>query len=102
MPSWVERWQTRRRELAEGADADLIRANRKKFRVALSLIALAIAVTAIDAKFGLLRSLDIALRIMAVSCFVIGLVIGRWARAEREFLNRPDSEGPPEIFKSTS
>jgi hypothetical protein len=102
MTSWTERWQRRRRELAEGADADLVRTNRRRFRLAFSLIGLALALTAIEAKVQLPKSLDTVLRIVAVSSFVIGSMMGRWAREERAFLNRPDPEGPPEIFRSNS
>jgi len=89
-------------ELADGADADLVRANRRRYRLAFSLIGLALALTAIDAKAHLPKVLDIAFRGAAVSCFVVGFVVGRWALAERQILNRPDPEGPPEIFRSSS
>lgn len=89
-------------ELAEGADADLVRANARRFRLAFCLIGLAAAFTGIDAEVHLPRFLDIALRVVAVSCFAVGVVVGKWAHAERHFLKRPDSEGPPEIFRSTS
>lgn len=89
-------------ELAEGADADLVRTNRRLFRLAFSLIGLALALTAIDAKVRLPKSLDTVLRIVAVCSFVIDFVMGRWARAERAFLNRADPEVPPEIFRSNS
>jgi hypothetical protein len=102
MPSWGERWQKRQSELAEGADADLVHANRRRLRLALCLIGLAFAVTAIDAKVHLPKVVDLALRIVAVSCFVVGIVMGRWSREEREFLKRPDPEGPPEIFRGNS
>src|SRR5690242_1644984 len=42
MSNWFARWQKRRRELAEGADADFPEANRQRSRFAFGLIGLAI------------------------------------------------------------
>lgn len=102
MPVWVERWQKRRRELAEGADADLMQSNRRRFRVAFSLIGLAFVLGLIDAKFRLPAILGIAIRVGAGISAVVGFVLAKWAQQERAFLTRPDPEGPPEIFKNTS
>ena len=64
MPGWVERWQKRRRELAEGADADLIQSNRRRFRVAFGLIGLAFVLGLIDAKFHFPAMLEVAIRVL--------------------------------------
>ena len=99
MSGWIARYEKRRRELAEGADEDLVQANRRRSRLALSLISLAFVLGLIDAKFRLPSRLDIACRIRVGTCGVVGIVLARWAQREREFLTSPDPEGPPEIFK---
>ena len=32
--------------------------------------------------------------------FVMGAIIARWAAAESAFLNRPEPEEPPKLFKT--
>jgi hypothetical protein len=102
MQRWIERWRERRRELAEGADADLMQSNRRRFRVAFSLIGLAFVIGLIDAKFRLPASLEIAFRVGTGISGVVGILLAKWAHQEHAFLTRPDPEGPPEIFKSNS
>jgi hypothetical protein len=102
MTGWVERWQKRRRDLAEGADADLMQSNRRRFRVAFSLIGFAFVTGLIDAKFRLPTTLEILFRVGAGISGVVGIVLAKWAQQEHAFLTRPDTEGPPEIFKNRS
>jgi hypothetical protein len=98
-PGSVGRWQKRRRELAEGADADLMQSNRRRFRVAFGLIGLAFVLGLIDARFHLPDMLNVVVRVGAGISGVVGIVLARWAQQEHAFLTRPDPEGPPEIFK---
>lgn len=100
MPSWVERWQKRQRELASGVDADLVLANRRRFKLAFGLLVLSFGLVWLDTALRLPNSWDIVLGTTAVICFVVAFLTGRWALHERQFLTRPDSEGPPDIFKS--
>jgi hypothetical protein len=102
MPGWVERWQKRQRELAQGADADLVHSNRRKFRVASSLLGLAFVLGLLDAKIPLPSYVRIAITLGAVISGVGGIVLMKWAQQEDVFLTRPDPEGPPEIFKNKS
>ena len=64
MPSWLERWHKRQRELAQGADADLMRANRRRFRVALGLIGGGLALGAFGRGLHLPSAFDMALRVI--------------------------------------
>jgi hypothetical protein len=95
--SWSERSEKRRRELAEGADADLVRANRNRYRAGFGLIIVAVVL-------GFLKTLSSSytvrmLLIWAAGAFLlIGVVIARWAMLEDTFLNKPDREGPPKLF----
>lgn len=100
MSGWLERWQKRQRELADGADADLMQANRTRFRFALCLFGLGLVLGAVAVKLRLPDTLNTAFRVIAVTSVVVGFVLGKWARQEREFLTRADAEGPPEIFRT--
>jgi hypothetical protein len=102
MQGWFERWQKRRRELVEDADADLMQSNRRRFRVAFGLIGLALVMGLVDAKFLLPATLAIIFRVGAGTSVVVGIVLAKWAQHEHAFLTRPDPEGPPEIFKNSS
>jgi hypothetical protein len=37
MLEWLDRWQQRQRELQNGADADLVRDNRRRWKYSLAL-----------------------------------------------------------------
>ena len=98
MAGWLERWQERQIELAEGADADLVQANRRKVRIAFGLIGLAVLLVLTSAKIQLPHKLDLVFRIIAIIFFAVGGVLAKWA-AERSFLTEPEPEGPAEIFR---
>jgi|ERR1700691_2646490 hypothetical protein len=99
MSRWLERWWNRQHELAEGADAELVQANRQRVRVAFGLIGLALVVGLLDARLNLPHVVHIALRSPAAVSGLVGIVMAKWAQHEDVFLSRPDSEGPPTIFK---
>jgi hypothetical protein len=99
MADWLERWRKRQREIAEGTDADLVRANRTRFRVAFGLVGVGFILIILGGKLHLTGRLGTVLRVIAAVSVVVGFVLGRWARSEHEFLTRPDPEGPPEIFR---
>jgi len=91
--------QPEQREIGEGTDADLVRANRTRFRVAFSLIGVGFILVVLGGKLHITGRFDTVLRAIAAVSVVVGFVLGRWARSEREFLIRPDPEDPPEIFR---
>ena len=98
---WVERYQKRQCELTEGVDADLVQANRRRFRVAFGG-GIAVVLVLLDSKLRLPVLLSIVVRVGAVISGVVGIVLGKWAQAERTFLTRTDPEPPPEIFNNRS
>jgi hypothetical protein len=102
MPGWGARWQKRRRELAQGADADLMQFNRRRFRVAFGLIGIALVLGLLSAAVRMQLMVENALRIAAGISAVVGVVLAKWAHAEHSFLTEPEQEGPPEIFKKGS
>jgi len=99
MAGWFERWQKRRFELAQGADADLVGANRRRSRIAFSMIGIAVLLVVTSTNIHLPRKLDLALRILAIISLLVGVVLAKWASAGRAFLTEPEPEGPPEIFR---
>jgi len=99
MADWLESWRKRQHAIAEGTDADLVQANRTRFRVAFSLVGVGFILMVLGGKLHLTGRLDTVLRVIAAVSVVVGFVLGRWARSEREFLTRPEPEGPPEIFR---
>lgn len=101
MSGWLERVQKRKRELADGADADLLQANRNRFRLGMGLFGFALLLGALDARLRLPITIDRVVRVIAGISGAVGLVLCKWASQERAFLMRPDSEGPPEIFRNS-
>ena len=92
MSGWLERWRNRQRELAEGADADLVQANRRRFRVAFGLIGLAFVLGLLDARLHLPHVLNVVLRCAAAVSGLVGIVMAKWAQQEDVFLRRPEPE----------
>jgi hypothetical protein len=99
MPGWIDRYRKRQRELAEGADADLMQANRRRSGLAFRLMTLGLVMGLLGAKLHLVAMLGAALQAGGVFSFLLAVGIAKWAQQEQAFLTRPDSEGPPEIFR---
>jgi len=99
MLEWFGRYLRRQRELATGVDADLVRGNRRKFRLATSLFVLASLFSGID------RIVKPRGFIQEVFVWVIGMLflggtlVMVWAWQERAFLDKPDAKKPPSPFK---
>jgi hypothetical protein len=99
MNSWFERRRRRRRNLAHGADADLVRDNRRRYRLAFGLLGLGTLLWFFGAEIsvlGVLHSIVVALGMVS---FVAGLFLAAWAQQVDAFLSKPDPEEPPRIFK---
>lgn len=99
MWNWLERWMQRQNELAGGVDADLVRDNRKKWKIGLWLLASSGLLVVVDALFQLPHWIRGVVVFAATACFVISLVVTRWARAESAFLDRPEPKEPTRLFK---
>jgi hypothetical protein len=96
---WFERYHRRQDELARGADADLVRDNRKRYILAFSLLGLAILLSLLVSKVHPGEQLRLVLRVVAAGSGVAGLLLLTWARQEEIVLDKPDPEPPPRIFK---
>lgn len=97
MAGWFARWQERQRQLDEGADADLMQANRWRYRIAFGLIGVSVVLSLLNTKLRLPQMLITAFRIAAAISVLVGIVMAKWAQAEHAFLTRPEPERPPEI-----
>jgi hypothetical protein len=96
---WFERWSRRQDELAQGADTDLVRDNRKRYRLAFSLLGFAILLSLLVSKVDLGKQLRLVMSVVAAGSGVAGLLLLMWARQEQAFLHKPEPEVPPKIFK---
>jgi hypothetical protein len=98
MSSWWQRWERRQNELAQGVDADLVRDNRRRYRLALGLLGFGFLLNLLMAKMysGMLYDVVFAASLL---CYIGGFIALRWAAAERAFLSRPDREDPPRILR---
>jgi hypothetical protein len=99
MNQWFDRWQQRRSELQHGADADLLRDNRKRWIRGFWLLGFGFALLGVQALFqlsGLWHNIAVGL---TMTVFAVGLFLWSWARAESAFLNRPSPKQPPRLWK---
>jgi hypothetical protein len=95
---WMERRLQRQRELEQGVDADLVRDNRKRYKLAYTLLGSGFLLALLCAKLnlsGIPRAVAVTLAFVLV---MAGVVMGRWAAAESAFLSEPGPEEPPKIF----
>lgn len=97
--TWLERWRRRQHDIAQGADADLFRANARRYRWSAGLFAAGAVIAYVAAKLNFARAWHVAANTVAALLMVAGAILVRWARAERRFLRKPDPEGPPSILK---
>ena len=99
MWEWLERRQQRQRELQQGVDAGLVRANRRRWKLCWLLIGASFLLIGTQATIKLSEFWhDVALG-LCMACLGGGLVVGNWAREEEKFLDRPDPKEPPRLWK---
>jgi hypothetical protein len=99
MSSWFERWRQRQREIIQGVDADLFSDNDKRYRLGFGLLGLGFVLSLFAVKFHIPSALRMIVRGIASVSFLAGLLLVGWARQQADFLNKPDPEEPPRIFK---
>ena len=99
MSSRWERQQVRQPELAQGVDADLVRANRKRYKLAFGLLGFGLVLIFLNAEVHLPDVFRIIVVGAAMAAWITGIVMAKWARQEQIFLDRPDPEGPPSILR---
>ncbi|HET9184024.1 MAG TPA: hypothetical protein VFP59_17995 [Candidatus Angelobacter sp.] len=97
--SWLRRLLQRQYDLARGVDADLLRANRRRFKLAAALLCLGLLFAWIAVKIPLPPILNVAATILIMLLMIASFVLFHWAWAEQRFLRKPDPEPPPSILK---
>src|SRR5215472_19175587 len=99
MWEWLERWQQRQRELRQGVDADLVRDNRRRWKLSWFLFGCSFLLIGIQAGIKFPEPWHRVAVAITMVFFVGGLFFGQWARAEESFLDRPNPKGPPKLWK---
>ena len=97
--SWWERWTERQYQLAQGVDADLVRANHHRFRWAFGLLVFAFLLGIVVSKHHLPSTQRFIVDAIVIVAFLVGFVLAAWSRQEAAFLSKPGPQGPPKIFK---
>ena len=98
MESWLKRWDQRQRELEDGVDADLVRDNRARQALSSKLCGVGLLLLAMT-YLQLPGWIDLPLRYMAIGCGLVGFILWKWTRQEKAFLDKPDPEARPKLFK---
>jgi hypothetical protein len=99
MWDWFERRLQRQRELQQGADADLLRDNRRRWKLCSSLFGCSLLLLGIQAAVKLSDPWHGIAVALTMGCFLAGFLLGHWARAEKSFLERPNPKEPPSLWK---
>lgn len=99
MLHWFERRRQRQRELRQGVDADLVRANRKRWKLAGALLACFFLLTIVQDKFKFLGAWHHIVTGAEAITLIGGFALAFWARGESAFLDRPEPEEPPRLWK---
>jgi hypothetical protein len=89
----------RQRDLARGADAELVRDNARRYQVALGFMGLGFFLALLGNKAQPPSPLYWILVGFGGLSMLVGFLMALWAREESGFLSKPDSEDPPKIFK---
>ncbi len=95
----LRRFEERQRALGRGVDADLVQANRKRWKQSLSLFAICFLLIALQAAVklsGVFHHLVLGLTVLS---FSVAIVLATWARQEAAFLDRPEPKEPPSLWK---
>lgn len=95
----LARWHQRGRALDQGVDADLVRTNRRRWRACLYFFGCFFALGGLQSVLKLSGMLDRIAIALTIVCFISGMILGQWARAESAFLNKPDPKEPPRLWK---
>jgi hypothetical protein len=99
MWEWLHRWRQRERDLQQGVDADLVQANRRRWKLCASLFGLSFLSFGIlaVAKFqGFIKQIAVAI---TTGLFFFAMITGHWARSWDAFLDKPDPKEPPRLWR---
>jgi quinol-cytochrome oxidoreductase complex cytochrome b subunit len=99
MLEWLRRQRQRQIDLDRGVDADLVQANRRRWKLTAVLFVLAfisMGVLAAGRFSGLLNQVCIVITLVL---FFSAMILGNVARAWDGFLGKPDAKEPPRLWK---
>ena len=99
MWDWIQRSLLRQRDLQQGVDADLVRANRQKwklFALLLGLTFVSFGIQALVEFSGLLHTVAVGI---TTALFIAAFLLGHWAYQELAFIDKPDPKQPPRLWK---
>jgi hypothetical protein len=99
MLEWIGRWQQRQRELAAGVDADLVLANRKRWRLSWWLLALTFALLGFQSLIKLRSPFHEIVVGITMVCFVSSVILTRWAWHVGAWLDKPEPKKPPSLWR---
>lgn len=99
MSSWFRRYRQRQADLAQGADADLVRENSLRRRRAIFAIALGGLLSIACDYTHLSLAVQRVLVALGIVLLIYGVFLLHWAGQEDAFLHRPDPVKPPSLFK---
>jgi hypothetical protein len=99
MSGWLQRWSQRQHDLTRGVDADLVRDNGRRYKVAFGFIGLGLLLAVLGSKVHTPSLLHWMLLGAGGVSGLAGFLTAIWAQQETAFLNKPDPEEPPTIFK---
>jgi hypothetical protein len=99
MWNWLERRLQRQDDLDRGVDSDLVRGNRKKWKIAALLFAVSMLFFGIRSLVLISARVQKVFDVIGATLLVLGFVIGRWAWREFAFLNQPEPKEPSRLFK---
>jgi hypothetical protein len=99
MSSWLERWRQRQCELAQGSDADLVRDNRNRYRLAFGLMGFGFLLSLLDTKVKIPNTFRLIVVGIATVSLITGFLLALWATQMGAFLRKPDPEEPPRMIK---
>jgi hypothetical protein len=100
MPNWWERKAQRERDLAEGVDADLMSANRRRWTLGYKSFAIGALLLATDWLSRLPQWMHLVVACIVFVLMVTAIITWKWARAEQAFLQKPEGKKPLGLFKN--
>jgi hypothetical protein len=99
MSGWLERWRQRRSDLDRGVDADLVRDNNSRYKLAGGLIGFGVLLILLGLKTHISGALPMILASVGGVFVIVGWFLFIWANRADFLLRKPDAEEPPRIFK---
>ena len=99
MWDWFARWNERQRQLQSGVDADLVRDNRKRWKLSIVMFVCSFLLIGIHSQVNFPQLWSRLIAVLTGLFFVCGVVLARWAGAQDYFLSRPDPKEPPRLWK---